>query len=352
MATASRSTIASKIDHYHKPESDGHLPHSGVAVADIPTGQEELSRTQSGTSIAILLCTKDGERFLDEQLESIHDQNLSNIALYASDDGSTDNTTDILSRHQTDWGEQHFSIRSGPQQGYAANFLSQVCNTDIQADYYAFADQDDVWEADKLSRAIEQLETTASDTPALYCARRKLIAETGADIGQTPLFRRAPSFANSLVQSLSGGNTMVFNQAARNILCQAGQPHIVSHDWWAYSLISGAGGTIFYDAHPSVRYRQHDDNVLGASPGWRASWLRVRMILKGRFQDWNAINTLALKQAQGLLTSENRQALDQYAAARARWLVPRALGVWRSGVYRQTLIGNLGLGLAVFLNKI
>ncbi|MBV1931528.1 MAG: glycosyltransferase family 2 protein [Porticoccaceae bacterium] len=310
------------------------------------------SQSSSEPSVAVLLCTKDGDRFLDEQIKSIRTQDHQNIRLFASDDGSTDNTRNILNTHRSSWSEGSFAIKPGPQEGYAANFLSLVCCHEIEADYYAFADQDDIWEADKLSRAISKLEASPPNTPTLYCSRRKLIEENGVDIGQTPLFRRPPSFENSLVQSLSGGNTMVFNRAACDILRKAGQQHIASHDWWAYSLITGAGGVVIYDPHSSTRYRQHEDNILGASPGWRASWLRIRLMLEGRFKNWNAINTSALQQVRELLTPENKVTLDKYMDARSRWLLPRILGVWRSGVYRQTVVGNLGLLAATLLNKI
>lgn len=306
----------------------------------------------SAPSVAVLLCTKDGERFLDEQIDSIKNQDHQNIHLHVSDDGSVDSTLNLLSKHQARWDQQRFSVTTGPQQGYAANFLSLVCSPAIEADYYAFSDQDDIWEPDKLSRALSKLEAAPPGTPALYCSRTRLIEESGADIGYTALYRRAPGFANALVQSLSGGNTMVFNQAARELLCKAGQLPIVSHDWWAYSLITGAGGIVVYDPRPGIRYRQHDRNVLGASPGWRATWLRISLILEGRFQNWNTINTSALHQARELLTPENRATLDRYASARGRWLLPRAIGVWRSGVYRQTFVGSLGLMVATALNKI
>lgn len=321
-------------------------------VSDNLQASKRLAQNSSEPCVAVLLCTKDGDRFLDEQIKSIRTQDHQNIRLFASDDGSTDNTRNILNTHCLSWGEWSFAIKSGPQQGYAANFLSLVCCHEIEADYYAFADQDDIWEADKLSRAISKLKTVPSETPALYCSRTRLVEKNGAEIGYTPLYRRSPSFANSLVQSLSSGNTMVFNQAARDILCQAGQVSIVSHDWWAYSLITGVGGTVMYDPCPGVRYRQHDRNVLGASPGWRATWLRISLILEGRFQNWNTINISALQQARELLTPENRGILDTYTAARSRWLLPRVLGIWRSGVYRQTLIGGLGLLAATLLNKI
>ncbi len=321
-------------------------------ISDNFQKSKRMSQSIPEPCIAVLLCTKDGDRFLDEQIKSIRTQDHQNLRLIASDDGSVDNTRNILNTHRLSWDKGSFTIKSGPQRGYAANFLSLVCCQEIKADYYAFADQDDIWESDKLSRAISKLEAVPNGTPALYCSRTRLIEKNGAEIGHTPLYRRPPSFANSLVQSIGSGNTMVFNHAARIILSQVGQIPIASHDWWAYSLITGVGGTIIYDPYPGVRYRQHDGNVLGASPGWRATWLRIRLILRGRFQNWNTLNISALQQTRELLTPESKKILDTYTDARSRWLIPRTLGLWRSGVYRQTLISSIGLITAALLNKI
>ncbi|MEZ0148682.1 MAG: glycosyltransferase family 2 protein [Candidatus Reddybacter sp.] len=328
------------------------LMASDCENTDVPQTPLALNPASTEPHIAILLCTKDGERFLDEQLESIRNQYHKNIHLYASDDGSIDNTLHILNMHQERWSKERFSIKIGPQQGYAANFLSLACSPKIEADYYAFSDQDDIWDQDKITRAISKLDTVSPGTPALYCSRTQLIEANGVHLGRTPLYRRPPSFANSLVQSIGSGNAMVFNRAAREILYQAGQLQIASHDWWAYSLISGAGGVVIYDPLPGVRYRQHDRNVLGASPGLKATLLRIRLILKGRFQNWNTININALRQSEKLLAPENRETLDIYTAARTRSILPRALGIWRSGVYRQTYMSNLGLFVATLLNKV
>lgn len=330
--------------------SDDISPHNSTTSPKIVDRDETVKKDSS--HVAILLCTFNGERFLGEQLKSISEQLHDNFSLWISDDGSNDNTVELLRQFQSEWGSRHFSIERGPKNGYAANFLSLACRKAIDADFFAFADQDDVWERDKLSRALNYLQTIDSTTPALYCARTRLIDERGKECGFSPLYKRPPGFGNSLVQSLASGNTMVMNKAARNLLCRAGQLDIVSHDWWLYSLVTGAGGKVIYDRSPTVRYRQHGQNVLGASPGLRATHKRISLLMQGRFQNWNATNTLALNKARELLTPANAAMLDHFSKARTRWLLPRATGVWRSKVYRQTFIGDLGLTTAILFNKI
>jgi len=215
-------------------------------------------------TIAILLCTMQGQSYLPEQLESILWQTYKFWTIWASDDGSSDGTHSILADYQRRLGEGRLSIHSGPAEGFVANFLSLTCNAKISANYYAFADQDDVWEQDKLLRAVQWLGTIPVHTPALYCSRTCNVDVNNQCIGYSRLFLKRPSFANALVQSIGGGNTMVFNDAARNLLHAAGADvNVVAHDWWAYLVVSGHGGQVFYDARPNVRYRQH-----GANRGW------------------------------------------------------------------------------------
>jgi glycosyltransferase involved in cell wall biosynthesis len=102
--------------------------------------------------VAILMCTKNGEAFLDEQLKSIAEQTHANWTLFVSDDGSTDATGNILKRFAA-IHEQKTVVRNGPGKGVCANFLSLATDSAIDADYFAISDQDDVWYKDKLARA-------------------------------------------------------------------------------------------------------------------------------------------------------------------------------------------------------
>jgi hypothetical protein len=173
------------------------------------------------------------------------------------------------------------------------------------------------------------------------------------DIGFSPLFIKPTSFANALVQNVGGGNTMVFNDAARRLLQKTGiSPEIVSHDWWTYILISGCGGNVFYDPHPSLRYRQHDHNLVGMNTGWAARFIRIRMLWQGRFKKWNDRNIHELNRLHESLTAENKKTLAAFAEARYRWLIPRLIGLKRTGLYRQTFLGNMGLLVAAILNKV
>jgi len=198
--------------------SDKHSECS-VAVATV-------AKSTATARVAILLCTYHGQHYLPEQLDSFAAQTYENWAVWASDDGSEDDTHSILEDYQSRWDVGRLSIHFGPAEGFAANFLSLTCNANIDADLYAYSDQDDVWEADKLARAVQWLESVPAEVPALYCSRTRLVDANNNEVGVSPLFAKAPSFANALMQNIGGGNTMVFNNAARNLLREAGENKI------------------------------------------------------------------------------------------------------------------------------
>ncbi|WP_157288217.1 glycosyltransferase family 2 protein [Uliginosibacterium gangwonense] len=302
--------------------------------------------------VAILLCTYQGQQYLAEQLDSFAAQIHSNWEVSASDDGSEDGTYSILEAYQQKWPLGRLSIHRGPAKGFAANFLSLTCKTSIDADYYAYSDQDDIWEADKLVRAVEWLETVPQGTPAMYCSRPRLVDAENNEIGFSPLFSKPPSFANALTQNIAGGNTIVFNNAARSLLCEAGDNlSVVTHDWWVYMVVTGCGGKIFYDTVPTLRYRQHDSNLVGMNATWISRFRRVRMLWQGQFRTWNERHIAALYKLHDKLTPESRSILECFTKARQTSLFLRLLHLKRSGIYRQTLWGNLGLIAAAIFRK-
>lgn len=302
--------------------------------------------------VAILLCTYQGERYLAEQLDSIVNQTYENWVIYASDDGSQDLTLEILRAYQEKFGAERFFVLSGPREGYAKNFISLLKNKEINADYFAFCDQDDVWAADKLFVAISWLERNSPKVPCLYCGRTALVDESGVRIGSSPLFKYPPGFKNALVQSIAGGNTMVFNQSLRAIAGSTPDSEIVSHDWWLYILATACGGQVNYDSEPYVSYRQHSENIIGANSSMLSSLSRLKKTLDGRLAEWNRCNLKAIESQRENIPRVNLVTLECFERARISSLFKRYYFFRRSGVYRQTIRGNIALFVAMLLKKI
>ncbi len=307
--------------------------------------------TMRGRDVTVLMATWNGAQHLGEQLDSIGAQvDWGRIDIVVSDDGSSDGTLSILAEAAAKWRRGRFEMVSGPGGGFAENFRS-LMQRDVATPFVAFSDQDDIWLASKLSVAGAALGGEAA--PALYCGRTLLVSADNREIGMSPLFDRPVGFANALVQSIAGANTMVLNRAGFELVRQvAARSGFVSHDWLCYQVISGAGGKVVYDPVPQVRYRQHGDNLVGANTGWRARLDRLWRAWGGRFVDWNDQNIETLRAAADLLTPEARRQLEQFDAARHGKLPGRLQSLRRSGVYRQTRFGQLSLWAAAVLRKL
>ncbi|CCV04447.1 conserved hypothetical protein [Mesorhizobium metallidurans STM 2683] len=303
--------------------------------------------------VAILMGTKDGAAFIEEQLRSLLAQSHSAIDLWVSDDGSIDGTTAIVDAWKTRWHKGRLTLVDGPRQGFAANFRSMIVDPRIEADCYAFCDQDDIWEPDRLESALSWMQTRDATVPLMFCSRTVTMSETGTMVGCSPLFQRPPSFRNALVQSIAGGNTILLNRVARDLLAKASsRTHFVSHDWWAYLIVTAAGGVVRYEPRPLVRYRQHEANLVGANVSWRARFSRLEHLLNGGFARWTDENLNGLAANRDLLTTDAAACLSLFTQSRKGNVLSRLNLLRRSGVYRQTPFGTFGLYLSVVAGRV
>jgi glycosyltransferase involved in cell wall biosynthesis len=290
---------------------------------------------------------------LAEQLDSLEAQTHQNWVVFASDDGSTDQTLEILQQYQAKWPAGKLTILSGPQKGFCQNFLSLACDANIEANYYAFCDQDDVWLPNKLSVALDNIASNQEEgEPYLYCGRTKYVDENLNPRGMSPLFVFPPSFRNALVQSIAGGNTMVFNQAAKLLLEKVGPVDVPSHDWWLYILVTGSGGNVLYDKMGYIHYRQHDESLVGGNNTFYAKTKRLIMVFQGRFQNWNKKNIAALVRKSDLLSESNYEVLSWFNKIGSARLIDRLRILGVCGLYRQTRLGTISLYIATVLNKL
>lgn len=311
------------------------------------------NRNEPQPSIAVLMATYNGATYIGEQIATIASQQTGRISLYASDDGSTDETLSILKQFGESGRFAGFVRLDGPQRGFAENFRSLILAVPPEFDFVAFSDQDDVWPTDKFTRAVEALSRFGPDTPAVYCGRTAIIDKVGRRTGRSPLFARPPAFRNALVQSIAGGNTMVLNRRGFEIVREASaRAGFISHDWWAYLVISGVGGEVVYSASETIGYRDIGTNLVGPNTSFAAKFRRALMVLKGRFYAFNESNIASLAKIEFLLTDDAREAYRHFQAAHRGRFPQRLFALFRSGVYRQTWIGNVSLVLGCAIGKI
>jgi glycosyltransferase involved in cell wall biosynthesis len=294
------------------------------------------SATKSN-AVQVLLGVFNGSAFLHEQLASIYSQHNIGVSLTCSDDGSTDNSRDIIAR----WAENHpttISQKSGPRQGFSRNYMQMISDLPVDAGYVALADQDDIWMDWKLNAATAALSLVPSQTPALYCSQRMLWwPKTNTKLLDRPV-NRPPSFQNALIENIASGNTIVLNPAAARIARAAARVcgPVFAHDWWLYLLISGAGGRIIYDDNASLLYRQHGGNAVGGGHGLRSQIKRKLCAARGEWHDRLSMNMDALQKMSDFLTPESIECFRAFDRARRAWAPKRIYTLNRVGVYRQT----------------
>ena len=212
--------------------------------------------------VAVLLSTYNGERFLGAQLDSLAAQTDVVCEVFVRDDGSTDATLALLSRYADRWPQLARPL-TGANLGPAFSFLACLACAPTDFDHYAFCDQDDVWLPEKLFRSAETLARVPPDEPALYCSQVTCVDESLKPMGE-PFADSDGRFEHVLFQNIAYGVTTVMNRAARDlIVSQRPQGGVIMHDWWC-ALVVAAFGTVVYDPQPSVLYRQHAGNVIGA----------------------------------------------------------------------------------------
>lgn len=226
----------------------------------------------SETKISVAICTFNGEQFLEEQLKSIAIQSLPPSELIISDDNSTDSTLSIIEKFSAEATFPIRIIRNNKQLGVTANFSQALSN--CSGDYVALCDQDDIWQPGKLEADylnIRKTETAfGKNTPVLIHSDPVPVDTAGVPIADSFMkIRRIyhldeEPLRRLLVQNFVTGCTVMVNRILLDIALPI-PPAAVIHDWWL-ALTAAATGSITFNKHQSVFYRQHHQNVIGATP--------------------------------------------------------------------------------------
>lgn len=242
------------------------------------------------------MSTYNGEKYLREQLDSILNQTYSNIEILVRDDGSTDATLEILQ----EYAKKQTGIRyvKGKNCGAAKSFFRLIKKADKEADYYALSDQDDVWESDKIERAVKKLEKyryrekvqsdVAWEKPLMYSSALKVVDQDLNLLYKKGTDRRMEelSFGNAMVENCCTGCTIVMNSALQEMIARVRIPECSMHDWWLY-MAASCFGKVLYDSKPFILYRQHENNVIGMEARGKE---RLKKKIKGFIQGRNVIS--------------------------------------------------------------
>jgi hypothetical protein len=309
--------------------------------------------TRTPPHVAILLSVFHGDRFIDAQLESCAAQVDVRWSLTWRDDGGPAGRScqsALLRLGERFPGQVHAVDGCAGHLGVAPSYFALLAAAPAAA-FYAFADQDDVWLPGKLHRAVTLLSAAPDDRPALYCSRQSLVDANLRPIGASPVPRRPLGFGNALVQNVATGCTMVLNPKARDAVLAMPPPPGTVHDWWCYLVVAGVGGRLVFDPEPSILYRQHDHNAVGALDGAMVRALGALRRGPGPFTERLDLHLYQLNEFRDRLTPANRALLDALIAARGAPWWRRCATILSTGIYRQGSAEDLALRIWLTLGR-
>lgn len=208
--------------------------------------------------IVVVMASYNGEKYIRQQIDSILNQEGVELRLLVRDDGSTDNTINILEEYQK---KQKLEWYTGEHLNVARGFLDLLKKAP-EADYYAFCDQDDIWKPKKLFSAIQMIDSINEKRPIMYYSATTLVDSELNFIAEHNIHEKRTDKARFLINDMSG-NTIVFNKSLKEMLCKVQDLDITIHDKWTLQLCLATGGRCIGDANSYILYRQHASNTIG-----------------------------------------------------------------------------------------
>lgn len=260
-------------------------------------------------TVSVLLSTYNGEKYLREQINSILSQEDVNIKLIVRDDGSTDSTLDILREYKD---KSYLQYYNEVNIGYAKSFMNLIMKSRDTADYYAFCDQDDIWDSKKIIKAIEKLEKIKNEEFKLYFSNLTIVDKNLKKIGIKDYKDLKINFKTSMVRFNISGCTMVFNNNLANLAAkEVFFKNDISHDSWIYKVCLAVGGKVIFDENSYIKYRQHNSNVTGVKQGIFKRVKKELTIFNGKKNNRFNQAKIIYNEYYELLSEENRNFIEE-----------------------------------------
>ncbi len=293
-----------------------------------------------------------GAPYIGAQLDSLVAQTYPNWTVRVRDDCSDDGTYDTARRSALQHPERIRVERRQANSGSAArNFLELLASSSEQ--YVMFADDDDVWLADKVAVTLTEMRRIERDAgpgvPVLVHTDLSVV-DAALNVVDPSMARsqrlavRETRLARLLVQNSVTGCTVMVNRALADL---AGEPsdEIAMHDWWL-ALLAAAFGRIGYVPRPTVLYRQHGRNAVGAADARSARYLVGRALggdeTRARMRTASRQAAELLRRHGDTLTAEQRLVVAACARLRERGKVAGIAGLVRHGLWKNTALRRLG----------
>lgn len=265
--------------------------------------------------VQILMSTYNGEKYLKEQIDSILSQEDIEVSLLIRDDGSTDKTINILENIVKE--NKNVTYYTGKNIGVARSFMDLVYKSK-EVDYYAFADQDDVWNSNKIISAIQKIEND-NNKPSLYISALEVVDE---QLNTIEIKKVTGNFCleGEMAKNFATGCTMVFNKKLCNIIKIYNPSYIIMHDSWITRVCYAIGGNVVIDENTYIKYRQHGNNVVGYND---EGLKKLKKQLKIAFVDKVSMRVNIAKELKSgyekLLTDNAKQLVNNLISYQTNW---------------------------------
>ncbi len=236
--------------------------------------------------VAVLMATYNGMNWLEEQFSSILNQSGVDVHLFVSDDSSVDASFDFLNARALADSRISLLPKVDRMGSAGKNFYRLICDVEVTGfDYIAFADQDDIWSLDKLSRHIGLIQNSHAE------AVSSNVLAFWPDGSQKLIRKSQPQkFFDFIFEAAGPGCTFLMTPwlvtKLRDEIQSINSPakNVVMHDWLTYAICRAYKRKWVIDAAPSLMYRQHANNVIGANSGIKAIINRLRKINGGWYR--------------------------------------------------------------------
>lgn len=267
--------------------------------------------------VQVLMSVYNGSKYLQEQLDSIFRQKGIRVSLLVRDDGSQDNSVELLYAYK-EKNSFDICIVEGRNIGIKRSFLSLIEMADRTCDFYAFADQDDIWEEEKLQAAVRVLYSADfEDKPSIYASSVKVFVKNEIrGIAFENASGKSYQFKDFLLKNYFPGCTMVFNKRLLELLVK----HDLSvlneyplHDLWLNLVCTGCGGKVFFDNVSYILYRQHEHNAVGVRQNFASKIKESAIFDKHNLRSGAALELLKLY--DGELSDEAMKLIEKIKKA-------------------------------------
>ena len=307
--------------------------------------------------ITVLMSTYNGEKYLQEQIDSLLNQSYKDFELIARDDGGNDNSKDILASNGISL------LSSGANVGVKKSFsalLEYALKKTKKNEYFMFSDQDDVWSQEKIEKAfkkMKEIENEYPKIPLLVYTDLEVVDDNLQTINKSfwhfeNINPSCNSFNRLLMQNTITGCTVIINRKLAELALPIPNEAIM-HDWWL-GLVASKFGKVAYVNESLIKYRQHGSNSIGAKGfSYLSIWMKFyKIFVKNELYLKHLLVNISqakefLDRYRNILDKDTVIMLEEFTTIESKSFWQRRKVLLKYGLLKQGMLRNMGLLLKI-----